>query len=173
MKKLEGIEELNNILNNFLEPFECYAELDTDFGYYYASNRITYSLVVSDNMDRFFLDFAKSLNPSLTCDIFLLSLLHEIGHEETLDELDDSTIAYCQDEKTRINMQYTFAELDKDEDKMRAAANEYFNLPDEKIATEWAIDYMVNNQAEISSLWFKIAQQISKIYDMNGVKNDN
>lgn len=164
--KLKGTQEIDNILNTFLQPYDCKVELGLDFAYFYTTNTIMYSFVVSENMNDFFLDFVHSLNPKLHCDIFLLSFCHELGHEETLDELSDEESHFCEEEKRQINIDYQQA---KTKEEKRKIANRYFNLIDERLATEWAINYIMNNQEIITNLWNKLQPAIMNVYKENEV----
>jgi len=142
---------IDDLLNRFLadNDFECTVFADTDFAYYYASSRISYSFVVSERMDRLFLDFAKRKGLTVDCGIFLLSFFHELGHNETIDDLEDDEMDYCTDVKETLT--------DSDAD-----AETYFNLIDETLATEWAIDY-INNNIEIVE---KLAMDLQKEFDI-------
>ena len=44
---------------------------------------------------------------------------------------------------------------------------QYFNLPDEIIATKWAVDYMTKNKDEIKEMWKRIEKEILKFYEKN------
>lgn len=45
----------------------------------------------------------------------------------------------------------------------------YFNLPDEKAATEWGIRYITTHEKEIKKLWDKLQPAIFKFYKINGI----
>jgi len=62
-----------------------------------------------------------------------LSLLHEIGHFMTEDDIDD--------DYDRIEV---LKELHKKYKTLEAINNAYFNLPDESMATDWAIGWLNN-----------------------------
>ena len=92
MKKILIAHQLNvisNILNDFLEPFECTAYADTDFAYYMQSNKISYALVITDKHEKTFMNFVTKLFPNIKADPFLWSFLHELGHHETADDFED------------------------------------------------------------------------------------
>ena len=158
--KLKGIENIENILNKFLESFECTAELGSDFSYWYSDSLINFALVVSKSNDIDFRDFCKELQPQLHCDIFLLSFMHELGHHETVDEWEDEEYLDMKIQKEKIN-------------KMKVSQKEknfmYFNIPDEKRATEWGLKYIMAHQTEIMQLWNEIQQAILLVYKLNDI----
>lgn len=152
-------KQMDRVINKFFKTVganDLAARMGTDFCYYYYENVVDYSIIVSERMDRMFMDFAKSIGLKVECGVFILSLLHEVGHHMTIDEIDDDVYKYCEDVKANLT--------DSDEDVMT-----YFNLPDEKIATEWAIDY-INNNFEIvkvfSSHFQKVLLNFIKKYDI-------
>ena len=88
-KELLGIDKINAVLNKFLEPFEAYADLGEEFSYWYTDSRIEYNLVVIEASTDYFMQNFNRMAPDLNCDPFLASFLHELGHHETLDFIDD------------------------------------------------------------------------------------
>jgi len=169
MTKLKGVKRINNILNEFLAQFELTAEIDSDFAYYDRCNLITYSLIVPSVMDKWFKEFAKIIDSRLSCDIFLLSLCHEIGHNMTVDEFDDSDWAVIDDDKELINTAYNEAAQEGKEDLQKVLAFAYFDLPDERAATSWAVNYIMTHQQEIVDLWQKLQPAIMDFYRENEV----
>lgn len=151
-------DRIDAILNEFLEPFELTVFAGTDFAYYHSSSTIEYAFVVSERMDNLFMKNAKRLGLKHNVDTFLLSLLHEVGHNETIDDLDDAIYNYCLDIKEMLD-------ADCDEDVYT-----YLNLFDEKEATLWAIDYINNHTEEIEELWNKLQPAILEFYIKNGVE---
>lgn len=159
--KLQGVEAIENILNKFLESFECEAKLGSDFSYWYSDSLICFALAISESSDRDFQEFCRELQPELHCDTFLLSFMHELGHHETLDEWDDDEYLDMKIQKEKIN-------------KMKVSQKEknfmYFNIPDERRATEWGLQYMMEHQTEITQLWDRLRQAIFQFYKLNDIK---
>ena len=60
-KQNSNLQKITNILNNFLEPFECTTEIDTDFAYYTASNIINYAFR-NDNFNSINCSFIRKNN---------------------------------------------------------------------------------------------------------------
>lgn len=152
--------KIDFVLNNWLAQnnFECTAELGTDFAYWYDKSVITYALVVSERMDRLFLDFAKRQGLKVDCGIFLLSFFHELGHNETMDLIDDDDYKEAQTIKGTLD--------DTDED-----CETYFNLADEYVATMWAIDYINKHETEIELLANHLMTEINNFYQENEIES--
>lgn len=92
--------------------------------------------------DRYFRQFVNELNPECArVNLFLLSLLHEIGHIETWDD----EIA---DEKDAIygllKMQFDDEE-NLDDAKMKEYCDLYYRIPLEQNATEWGIEFALSH----------------------------
>lgn len=148
--------EIDNILNEFLEPFDATAFAGTDFSYYYASSRIEYAFVTSERMDKLFMANAITLGLEVEVDTFLLAFMHELGHHETLDNIDDADYNYSADIKETLGT--------TDEDCLT-----YYNLPDELAATRWAINYINNHREEIAELWNRLKVAIANFYATNNI----
>ena len=157
MYMLKGIIEIDNIINEFLGQFDCTATIGTDFEYIYTESLIHYTFVVSGKSEIQFMNSINRCNPKVTCDIFLWSILHELGHHETIDDLtdDDAYISYWI--KCMVN------EKLMDE-------NEYYDCPDEKAATEWAVSYANSHIEELSNLWIKLQAAIMNFYIVNEIE---
>lgn len=154
----KGIDKIEQVLNAFLEPFECSVKLDTDFCYLYEDSVIGYALVTSEKNNNAFLANAKKLFPTITADIFLWSFLHELGHHETIEEITDK--------ETEISM-YVKNHLDDYPEAERN--NIYFNLPDENAATTWAGEYMLDHTAEVAKLWKTLQPLLKNFYVLNNI----
>ena len=152
MTEILGLEKLNATLNAFAEKFDCTVAPDTDFFCYLGQNKVTYALVVAEKNTNAFMRRVRHLYPDVKADVFLWSFLHEIGHIETCDDLDDdewkNVIAIKERELTH---------------------EEYFELPDEYAATEWAANYMRQHEKEIAQFWCSVQQNIMDIYLQNGL----
>ena len=92
---MKGLNKITEKINEFLKPFDCECKPCTDFAYYYAHSLITYSFIVPTRDKLEFLDSVNILNPKVETDMFLWSLLHEFGHHETMDFLEDDEAEEC------------------------------------------------------------------------------
>ena len=150
---MKHINELNEELNKFLEPFGVYAKYGSDFFFYWEDNHIEYGFLTCERIDKLFHKFAvEELGLNYNVDTFILSFLHELGHSETLDEIDAEDEIYSADVKETLT--------DSDESCMT-----YFHLPVEIAATQWAVDYINEHPTEIRNLWNTIQPIIMKIYE--------
>ena len=153
---MTGLDNVTTILNEYLEKFDLKTEPDTDFAYYYADNLITYAFVISERMDEMFWRAAHTIDPELKVDTFLLSLFHEIGHNETIDGLTDEENYISDTMKKEINSENETAET-------------YFYAPDEYAATAWAVNYINDNKEEVMELWKKLQPAILNFYASNDI----
>lgn len=163
------MEKITAILNDFLEQFGLTAEASEDFHYNFDKNIVGYSLLAPAEGVEYLTEFVKSIAPDITCDIFLLSLLHEIGHSETWETLEEEEEVVCRNTKFRISRMMDNAS----EELLKELYFTYFGLVDEYEATMWAINYMRKNVDMISNFWNKLQAEIIEFYvreglDLNG-----
>ena len=155
---LKGEERINKILNKYLEKFDLTAMLDTEFAYYYSKNIVTYSFFVLEKYDTMFKKVCdKIAKNNMNADIFLLSLFHEIGHAETIEDLSDEEIY----SSTVVKEKVSEGAIDE---------KEYFYAPDEYIATQWGIKYIQEHDKEITELWTELQPAILQFYIDNDIE---
>lgn len=115
--------------------------VEADFCFYDIVNEII-AMNIEDarNYAEEFVEFAAQINPiAREIDIVLLSLLHEFGHHETY---------------------YLLTEEEEVEEKFMRMLYQgigenvagYFNLPSERMATEWALKFAEKNIDKIKEL---------------------
>ena len=150
---LEENKKINEILNAFLEPFECTASLDTDFAYYTNKNLITYAFFTPEKNSKSFLKFCENLFPNIHADIFLWSFMHELAHHETEDDIEDE-------------------EWEEYEEKIthNISDEEYYNLIPERAATVWAGEYIQSHVDEVAELWNELQPAIENFYSKLNVE---
>ena len=84
-------------------------------------------------------NFVKTLNPDCDVPVFLLSILHEIGHIMMYDEED-------MEEKDMIyGLLKTALDNDPSQDLEDRCVKAYFRIPLELKATQWGIDYAMSH----------------------------
>ena len=153
MQKIVGIDKLTNTLDKFLEEFECTSIVDTNFYCLITSKVIAVSLVVTEKNSSSFMSRVNRLYPDIHADEFLWSFLHEVGHIETIDTLDDDELYFSETQKKNVNI-----------------TNEvYYELPDEFAATEWAANYMRENTKKVAKFWSEVQSVIMNIYKINNI----
>ena len=154
---LKGINEINNILNDFLEEFDCTADVAEDFEYLYAESLIHYSFVISEKGEKEFIESVNRHNPIVNCDTFLWSLLHELGHHETIDDLSDNEYADSQIMKDFVEFGIVPTDI-------------YYYCPDEVAATAWAVQYANSHIDLLQDLWNRLQPAIMNFYKINNVE---
>lgn len=164
MKKL-NTKMCDKIAQAFVNSIaeDCKIYMGADFSYlpYEISNsnkaEITYTILVSERMDNMFYEYAKSLGLKVDCGIFILSLLHEVGHHITYDDISAEVWNYDIDVKATLK--------DSDED-----CKTYFALETERIATQWAVDYINKHIAEVSKFAEDMQNAIAEFIRINKIE---
>lgn len=164
--KLKGVWRLNRAVNKLTSKFNLKAKLDTEYIAYLKSRRIGYTLFATEDADTYFREYINELFPNAPrLSIFTWSVLHEIGHFQTEDDVTDW--------KYETDMKKFLAVADDDApvwrvQKMKA----YFRLESESLATQWACEYVKNNQEEVKKWNYKMCQKIIWFYHKNNVEMD-
>lgn len=129
------LEKINKVVNDFVKMFsdEYYAELGAEFYANMDLQKVVYPLLIGDKSSKAFYDnFVGRFPCAKNYSVFLLSILHEIGHLETESEMVDDT----NERNDEIGL-------------------EYFDLWNEKIATDFA------------GFWLQDNEKIAKQFDEN------
>jgi len=114
---------LEKLLNELVEEFDCQVKESNEFAYYYAQSLVCFTREKDAVNDKAFLEFARANGLNEKVDAFTISFFHEVGHNETIDDVEEEF----------------------DGDKNALTLEQYFNLEEEWLATEWAIDFCNNN----------------------------
>lgn len=166
MSKLKGIKKLNKAVSAQIAPFGIVkATLSDDYSYLFEDNIVTFK-ITEDIEDEYFTSFIEDRFNFKDENPFLTSIFHEIGHAKTWDVLTDEILDFCFAEKDRINDQMLIASTKEEVEKLEW---QYFNLPDEIMATAWAIDYMRTHPKKIKKMWKKIHEALNIFYQKNNV----
>ena len=133
------LNKINSTLNSMVKTFdENYSVIFSDkFAVDLVNEIITYALLVDSRNDKFYENFVSRFPCVKNFNLLLLSVLHEIGHLETQDEMENDT-------------EIRNTELDEET---------YFNLFNEKIATDYA-GFWVQDNFEIAK---KYNDEIEKV----------
>lgn len=165
--KLKGIPKLDKMLTEFVEKFGCTAEMGAEFCYWKDDELINYTLVVSTFSDKVWKEYVyKTFNYKIE-NIFIFSLLHEIGHHFTMDNFPKSHRNFEEKMVAKIEKDLSNS---KSEILDRNLNLEYFNLPMEKVATKWAVHYAKTHKLELRIFWKKFRKELHKFYKINHVK---
>ena len=166
MAKLKGIKKLNKVIANQLKAFGIEkAKLDDEFALYFEQNKVHYKLAYNE-VDKWFNDCIKDIFDYEVEYTFIISLLHEIGHLNTIDGLTDKEYNKCLKAKEKIVKQLAEKITPEKEKQLNYT---YFLLEDEYRATEWAINYAKKHPKKIRKMWHKILPAIMDFYAKNNV----
>lgn len=108
--------------------------LGEEFVYIYAESTVIFGTGNLPEEQKLFCDHIKEtygLDISQKEDYELFSLLHEIGHHFTMDDLEDED---AENELLMRNLIHCI-------DDVTIANETYFNLPSEVMANDWAFDH--------------------------------
>lgn len=167
MAKVKGITKLNKALAVAFGEFGIDKfVMNGDWAYYPEDNKITYSLIDNKIEDIWFNEFVKKRFGYKVKNTFMITVLHEIGHKMTLDDIYESDAVYkfCEAEKERISKDMENAKSEKESKKLEF---QYFALPDEIIATKWAVDYIKEHEEELEEIWQNIQNALVEFYAKN------
>lgn len=165
--KLKGKTKLNKAISAELKPFGISkAELSDEYSYCFEDESIAFKITENGMEDIFFNDFIKERFDYVCAFPFVLSLLHEVGHHKANDEIEGAIYDFCIAEKERINIAINDS---SDIEEIKALEYQYFNLPDEIMATQWAVNYAKSHPKKIAEMWVKMKKALFEFYKANGV----
>ena len=163
---MKGLKKLNKAIKTEVEKFGIEKVSMSNWEYNLTEQSVSYTLLENRLEDKLFIKFVKERFGFKPLNNFILSLFHELGHKATYEEIleNDVVCDFCANEKDRIEREMALAETKK---QIKKLEYQYFNLPDEIIATKWAVDYMTENKDEIKEMWKRIEKEILKFYEKN------
>ena len=165
--KLKGKNKLNKAISAELKPFGISkAELSDEYSYCFEDESIAFKITENGMEDIFFNDFIKERFDYVCAFPFVLSLLHEVGHHKANDEIEGAIYDFCIAEKERINIAINES---SDIEEIKVFEYQYFNLPDEIMATQWAVNYAKTHPKKIAEMWAKMKKALFEFYKANGV----
>ena len=163
---LNGIEEMNEFFENFFfelgyEGIECF--LAPEFAYYVGTNEISYSLIENSISDKAFSEYLSIKYPDAPqISMFVFSFLHELGHYLTLPSI--SKKKWRKWHKKKKMLEKTVVNSDTDLFNLQLA---YCNLPDERIATQKAIELLIENYEYLKQFETRALKIIHNFYEKN------
>lgn len=163
--KVKGIKKLTSHMDKFLKPFGLKSCLGADFSYHTITETIQFCLAIDENQNDFFVEFIEKNFDYKVRDIFLVSLLHEVGHHFTLEDFDD-------EEWNDDHLKKVFIEATITEENYKEKSFQYFSLPIEFAATAWAIDYLKSHEKEVNRKWKEMLQHFNHFYKVNGATEE-
>jgi len=166
--RVKGKAKLNRAISAELAPFGISsASLSDEYAYYYEDEKVTFKLT-QEVEDEWFNEFVRE-RFGYACEYsFVLSLLHEIGHHKANDEIEGAILDFCTAEKERIEDEMQGANAERS----KVLEWQYFNLPDEIMATQWAVDYAKSHPRKVKRMWERMKASIMEFYMANGLSED-
>ena len=165
--ELQGKTKLNEAISKELKPFGISeAVLSDEYAYDFASETVSFKIFENGMEDKFFTDFIRERFDYECPFPFVLSILHEIGHHKANDEIEGAIYDFCIAEKERIA---TAIESCISWDDVQFYEYQYFNLPDEIMATQWAVNYAKKHPKKIKVMWENMKKALYKFYEENGI----
>lgn len=165
--KIKGIKKLNKAISAIFTPFgipNCF--YNTHFSYDFWTHAITYCPYLTED-DDYFSNFVENHFKIKNEMPILISFLHEIGHHKTFESLTEEEWDFCEEKKKRIFKKIRKANTPKKIDKLQ---NQYFVLPDELKATEWAVDFIRKHPKKAKKMNDELMKALNDFYKTNNIK---
>ena len=165
MATIKGLKKLNKATLNELKDFGIDKTFLTDVGYEYnfEENAVGWSLIQNETDDIYNTFVYERFGYKVT-NTFFISLMHEVGHYKTADDVMGSAYEYCLEEKERICDRLLDDITTKEK---RVLHYQYFNLPDEWAATYWAVNYIKNHPKKSKKIIKRLEKALFDFYDNN------
>lgn len=166
-KKLKGVKKLNKKMTKALSAFDVKVKAGNDFAYYWAKNTITFPIMEYRSYGNdCLIEFIKDRFNFTEIDPFTAFLLHEVGHHMANDEMEGAVGQFCWDEKERIEKELAEC-ADDDLEAKKRLHYQYYNLPEELMATQWAANYIKENPRKVGKLISDCHDAIYEFYKKN------
>ena len=153
---------LVEMVDEFLEPFGVDSDFSSDFSYDPEDDRVYFSIMVTERSDRLFKQYVSTHFHFETPSIFMLSLLHEVGHAYTLHTFSKMRLETAHEAKEIIE---EALEIDNSDEIYSL----YFDLSIEKVATAWAVDYYKANRKRCDDFYSRFLQTLKAEYERIGL----
>lgn len=165
-----GFKERLEVVNDYIQSWfnehlpGCDFAYDNDFGYYQDEKLITWGIFMTERADATFKDFFENDLNSPVHSVFLYSILHEYGHYVTMSEFDDMEMAYYRDNVAMLRE----TGIGRED---FSYYQEYYNLPVERAASEWAVTYMKENDFECELFEEEALRLLNKAYQSEDIRD--
>lgn len=148
----EQLKKIDEIINKFVSQFDCRAMHGGEFCYLHGIDTVMYELDFGrcDKNNRDFMASVKRQGPRIKLNVFVWSLLHEVGHHMNDEEFDEEEMYRIYKKKARIFK--------------NRHTRQYFYLPDEVGATKWAVEYANTHREEILAFWNELYEATLELY---------
>lgn len=147
---------LDKKINNYCKKFGINKVVcDKEFSYYPETNKISYTIIQYTTDDLITQLINEKYKVNIEPFYFIFSLLHEIGHHMTIDELTDEEW-----ENDLLCRQMVIPYIGDEIGQGKA----YINLTAEDLATSWAIDYIDSHLKECAQMQDRFVKIINHYY---------
>lgn len=153
---------LVSLVDEFLEPLGCGADFSSDFGYDPENDTIYFSIAISERANRLFKSYIEKIFHFKVPHIFMISLLHEVGHFYTYHDFSKMRIETAHSAKDLLE---EALKMDNDDEIYSL----YFDLSIEKVATAWAVDYYRKNMKRCEDFYSKFEKTLKAEYERIGL----
>ena len=164
--KVKGLKKLNKAITKQFAQFGIdNVEYTGEYSFIYVDNKITFKITENTVEDKWFAEYVKERFDYKVKYPFVFSILHEVGHAQANDDIYGEVHDFCMEEKDRI-----IAEMEEaDAERSKELEWQYFNLPDEIMATAWAVKWCKANKKALKELNDNCIKALYKFYEKNSV----
>lgn len=160
---LKGVKKLERTMTRLLKPLgvrKCL--LGEEFLAFPSDAVVIFPVVIAEEVDTDFVAFCDSIEETFA-PAGILSFLHEIGHIKTCEDFSMEEWSSYEDEVNEITekMRYLSSE------ERTPCLNQYFNLPQERAASTWAVKYANANPENVKKLCSKMEDAFGAFYKKN------
>lgn len=167
MAKLKGVKKLNKEMTEIfrISDDDIQLKLADIYSYIFEKNVITFTIQETFE-DKLFNDFILERFDYKVKYPFVITILHELGHHFNNDEIEGSIYDFCISEKERIEKEIFET---NDDDRVKALNYQYFGLPDEIMASAWAVEWARHHKKQVKEMNKKVMKALNDFYEKNNV----
>lgn len=166
--ELKGIRTLNKKVTALVHEYICdeieRCKFTTEFCMG-ADDVLYFSLFEDEMTNNIWYQWLKATYGKRFRDSFsllVLTFLHEVGHFYTIEDFDDE---YEETARAKVSLA---VDLDVDTFEEIVEKNfAYWELPIEKAATDWAIDFYNDHEEELKNFYIRLITAIHEFYNTN------
>lgn len=154
---LNGVDSLVTLCSDFVNEIDDFeVSLGLNFECYPTENEIFISVLACANSVQEFRENLLSRTKIDDISEFTWSLLHEVGHCQTWHSMNERTINHCRYIKRKIN-------------RGSLPTTTYYVLTDERIATDWAINFVEDNYKMVKAFDKMALQLLTEFFVENDI----
>lgn len=162
--EIKGVSILEYYLTKSLHEWgfdDLKARAAADFMYDDIHHTIYFPFAVAIESNEEFQSFAHEQCGwrYIGSDPFILSFFHELGHWATWED-------WTEEDWNSYHLAVKYI------NDYGLALEDYFSLPQEKSATQWAVRFIQNNEEEIEKWWRFVKKITNHIYKINNIETE-